>query len=68
MYFSTTIKGMTLKLLQLKVDFFVKFLVDVTDVPNYNNLPSNIEKLSLPFKRASYTVALALVKQCRSIR
>ena len=35
------------------------------DVPNTTNLPSNNEKLSLPFKKASYTVALALAKQCR---
>ena len=41
-------------------------MVDETDVPNHNNLPSNNEKLSLPFKKASYTVALILVKQCRS--
>ena len=38
-------------------------MVDETDVPNYNNLPSNNEKLSLLFKKASYTVALALAKQ-----
>ena len=39
-------------------------MVNETDVPNYNNLPSNNEKASLPFKKASYTSALALVKQC----
>ena len=29
-------------------------MVDRTDVPNYLNLASNNEKLSLPFKKASY--------------
>ena len=40
-------------------------MVDETDLPNYKNLPSNNEKLSLPFTKASYTVALALAKQFR---
>ena len=35
------------------------------DVTNYNNLPSNNEKLSLLFKKASYKVALTLAQQCR---
>ena len=47
--FFVNIKGndRTLKLLQLKLEFFFKFMVDETDVPNYNNLPSNNEKLLL---------------------
>ena len=57
--FLDNIKGndRTSKLLPLKADFF-KFMVDETDVPNDNNLSSNNEKLSLPFKKT-------LAKQCR---
>ena len=41
-------------------------MVDETNIVNYNNLPSNNEKLSLPSKKASYTVTLVLVKQGRA--
>ena len=40
-------------------------MVDETDVPNYNNLSSNNGKMSLSFKKSSYTVDLTLAKQCR---
>lgn len=54
----------TLKLLELKADFFFKFMVDETDIQN-NSCPPILENVSLPLKKASFAVALALAKQCR---
>lgn len=65
----------SLKLFELKAAFFLKFMVnetntnddnsfDETDI-HYNSCQLLRENVSLPLKKASYAVALALAKQCR---
>lgn len=39
-------------------------MVDETDIQN-NSCPPILENVSLPLKKASFAVALALAKQCR---
>lgn len=53
----------TLLLLELKAKFFLTFMVDETDQDNGVILIN--EDVSLPYKKASYIVALSLAKQCR---
>lgn len=55
----------SLKLFQLRAEFFLKFIFDETNIHHHTSFQLIWENAALPLKKASYVVALALAKQCR---